>query len=202
MPDNSCSDTRELKARIREEIRKTRAALLAEGGYFDMAGKLITQHILRSHAYAAARSVFIYVSMEGEPDTYGLINTALRDHKAVFVPKCISRETMLAVRIYSLDELTPGMMNIPEPALSETSITASCPDLDLAVVPCVSVSGDRIRLGHGAGFYDRFLSAKKDGPDNRPVTLCTCFEKLMRDDIPAGPFDIPMDLIATENGIF
>ena len=202
MPDNSRSDTRELKARIRKEIRETRTALLAEGGYFDMAGKLITQHILRSYVYTAARSVFIYVSMEGEPDTYSLINTALQDHKAVFVPKCVSKDTMLAVRIYSPDELTPGMMNIPEPALLETSITASCSDLDLAVVPCVSVSGDRIRLGHGAGFYDRFLSAKKDGPDNRPVTLCTCFEKLMRDDIPAGPFDIPMDLIATENGIF
>ncbi|MBO5999950.1 MAG: 5-formyltetrahydrofolate cyclo-ligase [Lachnospiraceae bacterium] len=202
MPDRERSETHELKLRIRKEIREWKAALLTEGGYFDAAGSRITEHILRSAQYTAAKSVFIYVSTEGEPDTYVLIRAALQDNKAVYVPKCVSKETMLAVRIFSPDELQPGMMNIPEPVLTDSSVTASCRDLDLAVVPCVSVSRDRIRLGHGAGFYDRFLSAKKDGPFEKPVTLCTCFEKLLRDDIPAGPFDIPMDLVVTENGIF
>ena len=53
------------------------------------------------------------------------------------------------------------------------------------------------RLGHGGGYYDRFLAAGR-----KPVTLCLCFEALLSDSVPTEPHDVPADYLATEEGIF
>ena len=70
------------------------------------------------------------------------------------------------------------------------------PSIELAVVPCVCATPDGRRLGHGAGYYDRFLRA-------HPMPcLCLCFHALLLDDLPTGPTDFPMDAVITEEGTF
>ena len=133
----------------------------------DTADKKIRERILTHPWMKEARSVFIYVSMQGEPDTRVLIGECLREGKTVLVPKCVSKTEMIAVRIRDLEELTPGALGIPEPpdSLSWTG------DISLALVPCVAASRDGARIGHGAGYYDRFLARHKTR------TICLCYQE-------------------------
>ena len=113
-----------------------------------------------------------------------LASEAIKDGKDVYVPKCVSKTEMLAVRIESTDDLAPGAYGIPEPV--DCSETIGPDDIDLILVPCVSAWTDDRRLGHGAGYYDRFLKGNAD------KTLCLCFRKALSPDIPMDENDVLM----------
>ena len=57
---------------------------------------------------------------------------------------------------------------------------------------CVTAALHGVRLGHGAGYYDRFL-AKQAGK-----TVCLCFRALLRADLPAEDTDVFVDLVITD----
>ena len=163
---------------------------LADGAA-EASGERITRDVLDSAWYREAKSVFIYISVGKEPDTRALIRAALRDGKEVYVPRCGKKPVMDAVRILSPDGLRPGPFGIPEPAAG-----GSCAQrVDLALVPCLSVSPKGSRLGHGGGYYDAFLS----GHPCR--TVCLCHKALMSPDIPAGSLDVPVDAVAYGEGV-
>lgn len=158
--------------------------------YIAQASEIIQEKVLSMKQYRAAQSVFLYVSTDREPSTLRLLRQALESGKSVYVPKCINRREMLAVRIHSLAELQPGAWGIPEPRYWTEEITADA--LDFILVPCVSASLDGKRLGHGAGYYDRFLAGKADR------AVCLCFHRLIRDDIPITDNDAIIPIVLTE----
>lgn len=151
----------------------------------------IARAVLESDVYRQAKSVFIYVSMPTEPDTRPILADALCSGKRVYVPKCADKHTMLAVEIKSLADLRPGVWGIPEP--EDMPETYTPPAIDLAVVPCVGASPGGARLGHGAGYYDRFFE------NCETYKLCLCFADLLTDAVPTEPHDTPMDAVITEN---
>lgn len=173
---------RERKKQMRKEVSAALKAL--PEAYKTAASREICEAVLASHEYREARRVFLYIAMQTEPDTAEIIRQALRDGKTVCVPKCIGKHDMLAVRIRSADDLVPGAYGIPEPA--DCSETLEAEELDLILVPCVSASRDGRRLGHGAGYYDRFLEGGAD------KTLCLCYRKAMREDVPTDENDVCM----------
>lgn len=170
----------------KKQLRKAVSAILRAlpDAYKTAASESIANLVLALPEYRNALSVFLYVAMPTEPDTGAILAAALADGKTVCVPKCIGKHEMLAVRIRSTDDLAPGAYGILEPVdCSETIEPAA---IDLILVPCVSASRDGRRLGHGAGYYDRFLEGNAD------KTLCLCFRKAMRDDIPMEENDVYM----------
>ena len=187
------------KARIKEEKKTLRRVIQARGqaleqSYRDKANRAIREHVLQSEAWQQAAAVFVYVSMWDEPDTYALLQSALESGKAVYVPRCYPGRLMKAVRIYSLDELQSGTMGIPEPVSDKE--TAGINGFSLALIPCVSAWKDGRRMGHGVGYYDRFLV------DRRCKKVCLCYESLLSDQIPMDAHDIPMDAVVTEAAIY
>ncbi len=175
----------EIKNRLRHRLRIEAGRL--DCNYKKEASRRISEKLLCSPAFAQSDSVFIYAGTENEPDTSEIILAALSCGKKVYLPKCGDNHTMKAIRIYSTDELEPGYMGIPEPVGNEEADS-----IGLAVIPCISASADCRRLGHGAGFYDRFL-ARKD-----MKKICLCFGRLMCDGIPMDENDVFMDEIITE----
>lgn len=179
------------KRAFRETLLRRAEGL--SGEYIAEASAGMTARILRCPVYLESRNLFIYVSTAREPDTAGILEDAFRSSRAVYVPKCLPGGRMLAVRIGSRAELKPGFAGILEPpdGLPE----APPGELDLAVVPCVSVTRDGRRLGRGGGYYDRFLAQA------RAVKFCLCFDKLLSGDLPAAAHDVRMDYACTENEI-
>ena len=180
------------KKELRRKLKARSAALTAE--YRQAADASIRETVLASALWREAESVFLYVSMWAEPDTYSLLSAALRDGKRVYVPLCCPDAVMQAVRIRRLDELRPGTLNIPEPV--DVSETAAPGEIDLAIVPCLAAAKDGRRIGHGAGYYDRFLCR------HGCTTLCLCHEAMLTDEIPMGAHDVWMDCVVTEKGLY
>lgn len=172
---------------LRREIRAL-SALLADG-YRHEASEKIARKLFESDEYKNCVSVFVYVSVRGEPDTYEIIKRSLADGKQVYVPRCVKNGVMEAVRIYGTDGLVKNAYGIPEPVCGEK---ADVSVIDLAVVPCVSASYDGRRLGHGGGYYDRFLK------ETKAKKICLCFDRLIRNDIPTDENDVKMDEVLTE----
>ena len=63
---------------------------------------------------------------------------------------------------------------------------------ELILVPCVAAAPHGVRLGHGAGYYDRFLA------EHTGTTVCLCFRALLRGDLPAEGTDIITDLVISD----
>ena len=69
-----------------------------------------------------------------------------------------------------------------------------CPDLDLVVMPGVAFTEAGARLGHGKGYYDKYLASLRDP---KPTTIALAFREQILDELPTGPHDVPVDLVLT-----
>ena len=170
------------KKALRKRISAVLKSLPEE--YRAAASENIQAQVLATEEYRAAKRIFLYIAMPTEPDTSGIIRQALLSGKKVYVPKCVSKTEMIAVRLKSMDDLQPGAYGILEPQNNTETIEPH--ESDLIIVPCVSAWTDGRRLGHGAGYYDRFLEG------NAEKTLCLCFSKALCADIPMDENDVFM----------
>ena len=181
------TELRQEKKRLRRELRET-AALTED--YRAWASGRITEQVTALEAFRNARVVMAYASLPEEPDTREMIRAAVRAGKTVLLPRCVSPERMEALPFTGWEDLEPGWLDIPEPPVPPEG--TEIPEPDLILVPCVTASSDGRRLGHGAGYYDRFLAGRK------AETVCLCFRRRMREDIPAGPLDRRMDRVISD----
>ena len=176
------------KQRIRQEARLISLSLTPE--YRQEASRKITRQVLELPLWKQADTVMMYCSLPGEPDTRTLMETALREGKTLLLPRCLDGGRMAAVPVGDPDEPKPGAMGIPEPPAAEDG--AEAPEPDLVLVPCMAAAPRGVRLGHGAGYYDRFLA------EHPAKTVCLCFRALLRADLPEEDTDIPMDLVISD----
>ena len=184
---------REEKKRVRKMLKEITAGL--SEGYKREASEIITRKVLALKEYQNAGSIFLFINMKGEPDTSALIAKALADGKKVYVPRCLGGGIMESVRLRSMEDVQAAPpYGIPEP---KKEIPATDPaeydaEETLALVPCMGGSRDGRRIGHGVGYYDRFLEGRK----MRRVMLV--FEKQILEDIPCDQYDLRMDRVISE----
>ena len=196
------------KQRQRQLARERRARIspeaLAEGS------RRIEEQVLALPAYQEAQTVMAYMSMPGEPETRGIILDAIRRGKRVLLPRCLDGKRMEAALFTGFEDLVPGRMGIPEPGKQEGAAFGqeTAPERqggtekrepkaeqpDLILIPCMAATPDGKRLGHGAGYYDRFL------PGSAGLKVCLCFQALLAEDLPTDENDIRMDLVVTDSG--
>ena len=176
------------KQRIRLETRMVSGRLTSE--YRRKASREITRQVLALPSWNQAKTVMAYWSLPEEPDTRELMETALREGKTLLLPRCLDASKMAALPVRDLTGLKPGTLGIPEP--EEEKNGGKIPEPDLILVPCMTAAMNGVRLGHGAGYYDRFLA------EHSGTTVCLCFRALLRADIPAEDTDVPVDLVITD----
>lgn len=185
----------DMDERIAREKKRLRIALTEEtqslpDAYIAQSDRGIRESLLALDAWKQARVVFIYVSVGRESDTRDMIAFALAEGKTVAVPRCLKEGAMEARVIHSLNDLRDGRFGIPEPDVNAKLLP---PDtLDLIVVPCIAADRQGYRLGHGGGYYDRYL-AQAQCP-----TICLCRERLLQTALPHAKHDIPMGIVLTE----
>ena len=183
----------------KEEKRALRATLrhLAEAlpeGYRQKADRAIAAHLLAMPAYQEADTVFCFVGTGWEINTRPILADALATGKRLCVPLCTGPGTMELRQITSLDQLAPGAYHLPEPPADAPLVAVD--EVDLAVVPCMGCNHLGHRLGRGGGYYDRFLSAY------RSAAVLVCRERLIREEIPLEPHDLPIPWVLTERGLY
>ena len=121
-------------------------------------------------------------------------DSALAAGKTLCVPLCTEPGRMESRQITDLHQLVPGRYGLLEPT-ADTPVSP-VDAIDFAVLPCVTCNYLGQRLGHGGGYYDRFLSQYRGG------TVLLCRELLIRQEIPVEPHDYPVPWVLTERGLY
>ena len=183
------------KRELRREAAARRGAVSARAA----ATAAACGHLTALPPYRTAATVLWFVSVPSEIETADTIAAALAEKgKRVVVPWC-DGEDLALWRLESLAELEPGTWGILEPAAGRRHDPArqvAAAEIDLAVVPGLAFDRRGRRLGHGKGYYDRFLARSP------AVRAGLCYAAQVFPEVPAGPFDAVMDFVVTEEGAF
>ncbi len=105
--------------------------------------------------YQNAKTVACYMPMENEPQVQCLCQMVLKDGKRLLLPRVVSKAEMAFFEVASLENLEKSVYGIWEPKSSQPVFQGS---VDLMVIPLVAISPTGTRLGHGGGYYDRYLA--------------------------------------------
>ena len=153
----------------------------------------IYSSFLNSSLFADAQTIFIYVSVNDEVDTYEIIKKSLEFGKDVYVPFISDpyKREMKAVRIYDTKDLVKGEFKIPTSYRKEF-----IENPDLTLVPGLGFDRSKNRLGYGGGYYDRFLN------ENQTTSVGLFASDFEVEEIDTDEFDQKLDYIITEKEIF
>lgn len=180
------------KQALRKELLARRRSLSAEER--DAMTRALTAQVLALPAYRDARRIMAYLSLPGEADLDEVIRAALGQGKEVYVPVCLADHAMEAGRLVDMDHFIPGPYGLRD--LPKGYETAAPETMDLVLVPAVACDEMGRRLGHGAGYYDRYLS-RVDG--SRRLAVLWDFQIVP--EVPADDLDLPMGGFVTEKRV-
>lgn len=187
----------EKKAAIRKKTIEQRGLLSIQE--VTEKSSRITRRLCSLSQYVNACTVMAYMSYRNEVATDVFIGNCIRDGKKVAIPK-VQKIHDLALLPYEIKDpecdVLEGFKGIPEPDASILD-TVDPLEFDLVVIPAVAFDKGRNRIGYGAGYYDRFLVTLR--PDCLKVGIA--YEMQILDKFSADVYDIPMDLVITENRI-
>lgn len=162
-----------------------------------MLGHGMAQALFSLPCWQQANTVLAFAALPDEPDTAPILRQALADGKRLLLPRVTGNSTMDWVEIPDLALLQRGAYGISEPPADLPSVVPPAGASTLALLPCLAVGTDGVRLGRGGGYYDRFLAHYKG------KRLLLCPAALILPEIPADVWDIRFapEEILTEKGI-
>ncbi len=187
------------RQRLRRDMRARRRALSA----------LARRDAALRFPLVAARSrllrpglrVGFYVAHDGEADPIHLLARARTLGCQIFLPVITDyrRNRMQFVQFDASEPLVANRFGIAEPKRGRPVATHT---LDLVFVPLVAADPKGVRLGSGAGFYDRCLVRLRACRRwRRPKLIGLAYEFQRVTHIPAAPWDVPLDAVLTENAL-
>ena len=147
--------------------------------------------LVRDAVWLQARNVALFAPLSVEPDVEALFGFA--PGKRLCFPS-VRPEGLAFFAVPSADLLVipPGARwRVREPL---EGACARVEELDLILVPGVAFTLEGLRLGRGAGYYDRFLAAAS------AHRIGVCFESQLVSDLPVEPHDVRMHRVLTEAG--
>lgn len=136
--------------------------------------------------YQNAKNVMIYYPMKNELD----LRPLLEDDKNFYLPKIIDNE-IYACPYKQNDELVLSEYKTQEPLTEPISRNM----LDVVIVPGICADFGKNRIGHGQGFYDRFLST------SRAFSIFALPECCIINNIPTEDYDQKVHFLITEDRV-
>ncbi len=175
------------KTELRKLIKQRSEAFDADAK--SKADQIILDHLMK--LIKDAKSVGIYLSLKKEVDTFALLQRLLALKIKVSSGVCTKPNILDFVVIEDLAQLKKGMLNIYEPVGDVIAKNM----IDVMIVPMVAYDKNKHRLGHGKGYYDRYLA------DYQGLKIGLAYKYQEVDNVPSEEHDVKMDIIINEEGI-
>ncbi|KAI7902294.1 5-formyltetrahydrofolate cyclo-ligase-like protein [Cokeromyces recurvatus] len=198
---------------LKKQLRKDMTARLEQLSTIELKRQSdeVFQKLQELDCFKKSQNISIYISMPTcEIMTTEIIHHVLTTGKNCFIPRC-TKSTMDMVKLASLEDfnsLPMNKWNIPEPRLDEPRENALDENgLDLILVPGVAFDKNKNRIGHGKGYYDRYIKKCNAWADEhgsqRPKTVALALnEQVVNEDIiPVEETDQKIDCILTPKSI-
>ena len=180
-----------ISAGLIEAKRAVRARMLAAREAWDpQCGGALAEHVLRESAPPAGAVVSGFWPIGHEIDIRPLLLALHARGHPVVLPETPKRGNPLIFRVWH-----PGIAMVPE-RFGTLRPDGEAREPDFLLVPLLAFDRRGHRLGYGAGYYDRTLAGL---PGRFRLGMAYAAQEL--DEVPAGPYDEPLDAVATEQGV-
>ncbi len=157
----------------------------------------IDTHLTRAFPGLATHLVAFCWPYRNEYDARHLARRLRERGARTALPVVVASGQPLIFRLWQAgDVLAKGVYDIPYPAAGDAVVP------DVALVPMNGFDAGGYRLGYGGGFFDRTLAALRAGGTAGPVAIGVTYELARMDTIRPQPYDIPMDYVVTERGVY
>ena len=180
------------KIPFREKHRAQRENL-AEGEKYDR-DKRIAACLFPTMAYSDADQILLYKSLPSEISTTEIFERTKTDGKRCFFPRSLDFGMMYFHEVSDFSEMKKGKFGLLEPTDSAPLYTPMA--RDICIVPALSYDREGYRLGYGGGYYDRFLSSFPG------TKIGICYSENIEKRLPRGRYDVCVDMLLTEKGIY
>lgn len=137
--------------------------------------------------------VAAYYPLGTEPGGSAFVDTVQAACAQVYLPISAPQGQLLWSLYDGPHSMRPGALGIAEP-VGERHSSSILATLDLILAPAMAVSPSGMRLGKGAGYYDRALSPL---PTGHPPVVALVHSTEVR-EVPCEEHDRPVDGILTE----
>jgi 5-formyltetrahydrofolate cyclo-ligase len=135
-----------------------------------------------------ARIVAGYHPLRDEISPYSVLDRLGAGQRAA-LPWFLDRDARMLFR--EAPAVEPSPWGVLQPSAQAEALAP-----DVVLVPLVAADRTGARIGHGKGHYDRALAHLRQGGD--VFTIGLGWEpQILGDPIPADPWDVPLDAIAT-----
>tara|TARA_Y100001970_G_scaffold291899_1_gene430930 strand:- start:9955 stop:10503 length:549 start_codon:yes stop_codon:yes gene_type:complete len=181
--------------RSKEKLRK-KFIFLRRRKYFLISSNFY-KPLLNKIKLHKNKNISLYYPSNYEVDTSHLFKMLKKKgFLSTSLPKLMPNGKMKFVNWRYFDPLKVNKYGFLEPTNNVKSITP-----DIVIVPLLAFDRFRNRLGYGKGYYDKFISSlKKRKKAVTTVGLAFSFQKYKK--IPTTKFDMKLDYILTEKGLF
>ena len=176
------------KNQIRKKVLEKRRNLANK--FVKSASESINVQLIEYFKNSNFKNIMIYASFDNEPETL-LIRQYFERHGVLVAYPFIKNDTLVP-KIPSRS-MKKGTFGILEPDEEDKSIRPA--DLELVIVPGIAFDKRKNRIGYGKGYYDKLLFQT-----NALRTALAYSFQITEENIEPDYYDIPMDLIITENG--
>ncbi|WP_069366626.1 5-formyltetrahydrofolate cyclo-ligase [Salisediminibacterium beveridgei] len=172
-----------MKKEIRNRVLQKLKQIPAEEKTFQESE--LSQKLFHSAVWKRAETVSLTLSLSHELNTAEIINQGLVEGKKLVIPRCQpANRTMTFYPFTDRSSLIRSSFGVLEP--DPDVLTPVDPEeIDLIIVPGIAFTSSGQRIGHGGGYYDRFLAKH---PDIETVSL-VLQEQLVK-EIPTEVHDI------------
>ncbi len=181
------NDVPDQKRRWRSRFRAERAQLST-----DQRADAATRLAAVAATLDLGPVVAAYVPIGSEPGDVRLL-TALAARARVLLPLTPSEPGALDWAVYD-GALVAGPYGLLEPAGPPLGIGA-VRDATAIVLPALGVARTGVRLGRGAGYYDRTLGG------HTGLTMAVVYDHELVDELPAEDTDVPVGAALTPSGL-
>ena len=209
---------RKIKILLRDEMRRATEEF-SKNKDDVLTASIKTAHLVTNdQRYIQADTILAFMSLPNEIQTGLIIEQAIKDGKKVAVPRILNKTDLefyyINPEIPVLGQMEKNIFSIFEPLQTATKFNIKNEGKQLLIlVPGLAFTTTGDRLGHGMGYYDRFLEKllsayipnkneiKGIAIKNMPFIAGVCYNFQIYPSLPKEATDVPVDCVFTDQSI-
>ncbi|XP_026321016.1 5-formyltetrahydrofolate cyclo-ligase isoform X2 [Hyposmocoma kahamanoa] len=185
------------KTLLRTDIASRIAALSSDEK--KRQSKAVFEKVINHPFYKSSKRVALFLSTEDEIDTAPIIDHVKARGASAFIPQYAGG----IMRMLMLEDGDKENMGVTKHGIAQHSKDQKREEalegggLDLIIAPGVAFTRSGARLGHGGGYYDRYILKARNHPEIVPKVIAVAFTCQISDNVPMDEQDQKIDDVIT-----